>query len=1057
MHKKLIVLWFLLSLGLIAVTELIAYRNMVGLVETGEQVNHNLEILSDINDLKSHILEAESARQCFAITGKPLHLNRVTAAARQIQDLMVQLRTLTGNESVQQNRLERLAPLMDKKIAHLNQTISLRRQKGFNLDEQITLTDAGKALQDDIQQVLDDLAKAEKQKLWQRSVERTTSTQRSLLDLALGTCLSFAILSLVFWYLNREISGRTQAEASLRRANRTLKTLIEGDQAMIRAAAEESLLQEICRIIVAEGGYRLAWVGLAVANQEKSVHPLARYGVDDGYLETLNLTWADTERGRGPFGKALRTGQPSIIRSIREDQSFAPWRAEALKRGFASACAFPLNIDGQPWGALGIYAGEPGVFDAEEVKLLAELARHLEYGLEVLRDRTAHQRAAKALEESEAQYRLLVDNLNQGLSMINPKGIITFANPRLCELLGYSRGEIIGRQIFDFFDQTNKEIIRDQLNRRQRGEKTPYEIEWIRKDGEKIIALITPMPIFGEGRLQSAFAVITDITDRKQAEARAQEHLHSLNLLIAGVEKLAKLRDPDAMVQEICQLVVDAFDTRLVWLGRVESKGCIRPLYWAGEMADCLKEMKICLDDPTASRGPVGQAIKAGKPRLINDMGREAEEMPWVVAARDRGYQSLAAFPLMRGRQAFACLNIYSDRPNFFTPERVDLLQAFAGIGAAAVDNAHLNTQVEKHLKQMQALRQIDLAINSSLDLGITLNVLLEQVAGQLRVDAATIMLLNPHTLALDCAAARGFRFDPTKQARAPMGKGYAGAVALDREPLFIPDLTAGQGQNLFPSEDFVSYYAEPLINKGQVKGVIEIFHRTRLEADEELREFLESMAGQAAIAIDNATLVNELQRSHAELTLAYEATLEGWAKALELRDFETKGHSQRVTTLTLKLARTLGVEDRDLTHLYRGALLHDIGKIAVPDSILLKPGPLNPEEWVLMRQHPIYAYELLSPITYLRPALDIPFCHHERWNGSGYPRGLKGEEIPLAARIFAVVDVWDALSSDRPYRPAWPQDRVRAYLQEQAGVQLDPTVVEVFLKKFLAWNESAA
>ncbi len=893
MHKKLIALWFVLSLGLIAVTELIAYRNMVGLVETGEQVNQTLEILSDINDLQSHILEAENAKRGFVITGKPLHLSRFTIATQQIQDLMVQLRTLTRNDPVQQKRLEHIAPRIDKKIAHLNQTISLRRQKGFDLDEQISLTDAGKALQDDIQQLLDDLAQAEKQKLWQRSVERRSSTQRSLLDLALGTCLSFGILSLVFWYLNREISGRTQAEASLRRANRTLKTLIEGNQAMIRAAAEDSLLQEICRILVAEGGYRLAWVGLAVADQEKSVHPLARYGVDDGYLETLNLTWADTERGRGFFGKALRTGQPSIIRSIREDQSFAPWRAEALKRGFASACAFPLKIDGQPWGALGIYAGEPNVFDAEEVKLLAELARHLEYGLEVLRDRTGHQRVAKALEESEAQYRLLVDNLNQGLSIINPQGIITFVNPGLCELLGYSRGEIIGRKVFDFLDQSNQEILRDQLNRRQRGETTPYEIEWIRKDGEKIIALITPMPIFDdEGRFQSAFAVITDITDRKQAEAQAQEHLHSLNLLIAGVGKLAKLRDPDAMVQEICQLVVDAFDTRLVWLGRVESKGCIRPLYWAGEMADCLKEMKICLDDPTASQGPVGQAIKAGKPKLINDMGREAAGTPWVVAARDRGYQSLATFPLMSGLQAFACLNIYSDRPNFFTPERVDLLQAFAGIGAAAVDNA---------------------------------------------------------------------------------------------------------------------------------------------------------------------TLVNELQRSHVELTLAYEATLEGWAKALELRDFETKGHSQRVTTLTLKLARTLGVEDQDLTPIYRGALLHDIGKIAVPDSILLKPGPLNPEEWVLMRQHPIYAYELLSPITYLRPALDIPFCHHERWNGSGYPRGLKGEEIPLPARIFAVVDVWDALSSARPYRPAWPQDRVRAYLQEQAGVRLDPTVVEVFLEKFLARNETAA
>ena len=150
---------------------------------------------------------------------------------------------------------------------------------------------------------------------------------------------------------------------------------------------------------------------------------------------------------------------------------------------------------------------------------------------------------------------------------------------------------------------------------------------------------------------------------------------------------------------------------------------------------------------------------------------------------------------------------------------------------------------------------------------------------------------------------------------------------------------------------------------------------------------------------------------------------------------------------MTLRLARALGMKEEELVHVRRGALLHDIGKMGVPDGILLKPGSLTPEEWEIMRRHPQYAYEMLSPIAYLRLALDIPYCHHEKWDGTGYPRGLKGEQIPLAARIFAVVDVWDALGSDRPYRPAWPPEKLYAYLKEEAGKHFDPRVVEVFLK----------
>ena len=190
-----------------------------------------------------------------------------------------------------------------------------------------------------------------------------------------------------------------------------------------------------------------------------------------------------------------------------------------------------------------------------------------------------------------------------------------------------------------------------------------------------------------------------------------------------------------------------------------------------------------------------------------------------------------------------------------------------------------------------------------------------------------------------------------------------------------------------------------------------------------------------------------DLLQIHRELQDAYEATLKGWVRALDLRDNETEHHSRRVTLLTVELARLMGMSDNELIHVRRSALLHDIGKIGVPDHILHKPGPLTEEEWVIMRKHPQFAHDMLAPIEYLRSALDIPYCHHERWDGTGYPRGLKGEQIPLIARIFAVIDVWDALSSDRPYRKAWPYEKIVAHMREQSGTHFDPKAVELFLQ----------
>jgi len=253
--------------------------------------------------------------------------------------------------------------------------------------------------------------------------------------------------------------------------------------------------------------------------------------------------------------------------------------------------------------------------------------------------------------------------------------------------------------------------------------------------------------------------------------------------------------------------------------------------------------------------------------------------------------------------------------------------------------------------------------------------------------------------------------------------------------------------RELLADEEFVSYFGVPLIGKGEVKGVLEIFHRSELNPDPEWLSFLETLGGQTAIAIENASLFKDLQSSNFELAMAYDATIEGWSHALDLRDKDTEGHTLRVTEMAIKIACAMGVEEDQLIHMRRGGLLHDIGKMAVPDNILLKPEPLTDEEWAIMRQHPQLAYNWLVAIPFLKYALEIPYYHHEKWNGTGYPHRLRGELIPLAARIFTIADVWDALTNDRPYRKAWPPSKAIEYIREKSGTYFDPKIVEVFLE----------
>ena len=533
-------------------------------------------------------------------------------------------------------------------------------------------------------------------------------------------------------------------------------------------------------------------------------------------------------------------------------------------------------------------------------------------------------------------------------------------------------------------------------------------------------------------------------------DAQIRRQLETISALYTSARRLSESLDLQQLAEDVVRSCVETFGVRLAWLGRAEPDGSVRLLAHFPLEIDYPKRISPRWDDSPLGQGPTGRALRTGSPVVINDIASDPGFPAWRATALAQGFNCAGAFPLISRNTPFGGMYLYSDQQGFFTPERVEFFQAYAHQLGTAFENARLFEEAGRRLEQLQALRDIDVAISASLDLRVTLYVFLDKVVNQLKVDAADVLLFDARTQILEVAAGRGFRTGFLQHTRRRVGEGPAGRAVLERRSIAILKLSEALGAFLRASvlahEGFVAYYAVPLIAKGQVKGVLEIFSRKPMAPESGWTDFLEALAGQAAIAIDNAALFNELQRTNIELTLAYDTTLEGWSRALELRDMETEGHTQRVTELTMRLARAMGMSEDDLVHVRRGALLHDIGKMGIPDAILLKPGPLSDDEREVIHRHPIYAYELLLPITYLRPALDIPHYHHEEWDGTGYPRGLMGEQIPLAARIFAVADVWDALRSDRPYHPAWTDERAREYLRTQAGTRFDPRVVEAFL-----------
>jgi len=432
-----------------------------------------------------------------------------------------------------------------------------------------------------------------------------------------------------------------------------------------------------------------------------------------------------------------------------------------------------------------------------------------------------------------------------------------------------------------------------------------------------------------------------------------------------------------------------------------------------------------------------------------NQLAKEAEQMP-LDGAENLGAAIIV--PILSGDTLLGKLMVARKKEVSypFSTEMKRLVITVSELLGNALSRMRLHTETLQRMNRLQTLRAIDEAIASSFELDMTLNVLLRHVLTQLGVDAACILLLQQNDKTLRYAAGQGFRLADVERTNISLQEATCGQSLLERRVIQINSKEEIKDQphffQLWTEDQFETYLCAPLIAKGKAQGVLEVYLRRPFSPNADWLDFFETLAGQAAIGIDNAQMLENLQDANVELAIAYDATIEGWSRALDLRDHETEGHTQRVTDLTINLARRMNLQDEQLLHIRRGALLHDIGKMGIPDNILLKQGELTSAEWEIMRKHPALAYKMLKPIRYLQYALDIPYAHHERWNGSGYPRGLKGEDIPLAARIFAVVDVYDALTSNRPYRGAWSKDKTLTYIQELSGVEFDPEVVRIFL-----------
>jgi PAS domain S-box-containing protein len=619
--------------------------------------------------------------------------------------------------------------------------------------------------------------------------------------------------------------------------------------------------------------------------------------------------------------------------------------------------------------------------------------------------------AEDELKQSEERHRLLIEEARDVIFTISSEGRITSLNPSFETFIGWPRADWIGRSFKDLVAEGSRAQASEQFERILKGETLrALRLRMVTRTKKQLVVEMNISPQVKDGNVIGLLGIARDMTEEQKAEDLLMTSEKRFRALIENSSDAISLSNAEGLITYASPSIVRMLGyTPEERLGRDGSE-----LFHPEDLEVILPQYKDILQHPD-----------------------KTVTVQYRLKHKDGSWRWIEA----------VVRNMFAD------PNVGALVSNYRDI----TERKNAEIELKRYAQNNATMTELSHQILTRLNLDQVYESTRQAVQKMMSCDAFVIALLDEATQEIN----EVYLWDHDKRwpgIRHPFGEGLTDYIISSGRSLLVNEWDESHSRsthvNVFglTEQDSRSVLAVPLIEtSGRCIGMISAQSYSPDAYKEEDQRLLVTLANQVSEAIKNTQLFDELQRSNLELTLAYDATIEGWSRAMDLRDKETEGHTQRVTELTLSLAKAVGINDEELTHIRRGALLHDIGKLGVPDEILYKNENLSEAEWMIMHKHPLFAHQMLSSIPYLEPALVIPYCHHEKWDGSGYPRGLKGEEIPVEARIFALADVWDALTSDRPYRPAWTKDKSLQYIKDQSGKYFDPKFVQPFLNLIAA------